>query len=145
MGFLLIIAGSAALANAPATDPLAHQLFGHWQTETRHGIVEISACENAAQGILCGRLITSYGIRANPALRDVNNKDAALRNRPLRNIPMLQGFHRKDNELVGGTIYNGEDGGTYQATLTLIDANTLKVKGCIVWPLCKSQTWTRVK
>lgn len=143
MSLLLIIAGSAALANAP--DPLAHQLYGRWQTETRHGIVEIGACDTAAHGPLCGRLVDSDGMRANPALRDTNNKEPSLRSRPLRGITMLQGFHRKDGELVGGTIYNGEDGGTYQATLTMVDANTLKVKGCIVWPLCKSQTWKRVK
>ena len=47
--------------------------------------------------------------------------------------------------MTGGAIYNGDDGGTYKATITPIDADHLKVRGCIVWPLCKSQTWTRVR
>ncbi len=41
--------------------------------------------------------------------------------------------------------YNGDDGGTYKATITPIDADHLKVRGCIVWPLCKTQTWMRVR
>jgi uncharacterized protein (DUF2147 family) len=46
---------------------------------------------------------------------------------------------------VGGTIYNADDGGTYQATVTPEGRDVLKVKGCIVWPLCKSQTWKRLR
>jgi len=38
-----------------------------------------------------------------------------------------------------------DDGKTYKATVTPIDANTLKVRGCIFVPLCKTQTWTRVR
>jgi len=78
-------------------------------------------------------------------MRDINNKDANLRSRKLMNLQIISGFTRESDGWSGGSIYNGEDGGTYKATVTPIDADHLKVKGCIIWPLCKSQTWTRIR
>jgi hypothetical protein len=54
-------------------------------------------------------------------------------------------FPRSNDGWEGGSIYNPEDGGTYKATITIADADTLKLKGCIVWPLCKTQTWKRLR
>lgn len=130
----------AAAALAPAMPPRADAALGRWLTETRHGIVEITACG----GSLCGRLVTSDSIRADPQRRDVNNRDPAQRQRPLKGLAMLQGFKRSGSRWDGGSVYNPEDGGTYHGTLTVVDADTLKVRGCIVWPLCKSQLWKRV-
>lgn len=126
---------------AAAAAPSPQDALGRWQTETKHGVVEIAACGPS----ICGRLVESDALRTNPQLRDIRNKDAAQRDRMLKGLTILQGFHAKSGEWAGGTIYNGDDGGTYQATLTMIDHDTLKVKGCIVWPLCKSQTWKRLR
>lgn len=126
---------------AAAAAPSPQDALGQWQTETKHGVVEIAACGPS----ICGRLVESDALRTNPQLRDIRNKDAAQRDRMLKGLTILQGFHAKSGEWAGGTIYNGDDGGTYQATLTMIDRDTLKVKGCIVWPLCKSQTWKRLR
>ena len=114
---------------------------GRWKTETRNGIVEIAPCG----GSICGKLVSSDGLRANPDLRDVKNKDATLQARKLMGVQILGGFARDGASWSGGTIYNGDDGGTYKATVTPIDADHLKVRGCIVWPLCKTQSWTRVR
>lgn len=126
---------------AAAAVPAAQDAVGRWQTETRHGVVEITTCGPS----ICGKLLESDAIRTNPQSRDTQNKDATQRDRLLKGLMMLQGFHAKGNEWAGGTIYNAEDGGTYQATLIPTDHDTLKVKGCIVWPLCKSQTWKRLR
>ena len=132
--FALLAAGTAAAA-APG------DVVGRWKTESRGGVVEITECGQS----ICGRLVSSDGLKENPALKDVNNKDASLRSRPLKNMLLLKGFERKKDEWSGGSIYNAEDGGTYNATITMLDANRLKLKGCIVWPLCKTQTWTRIR
>ena len=132
-GFLML-AGLASAALSPDT------AFGRWQTETRHGIVEVERCGAS----ICGKLTGSDGLKVNPNLLDVNNKDVPRRGRRMMNLQFMSGFVRGDGEWTGGTIYNGDDGGTYKATITPIDADHLKVRGCIVWPLCKSQTWTRV-
>jgi uncharacterized protein (DUF2147 family) len=43
-----------------------------------------------------------------------------------------------------GQVYNAEDGKTYTGNLTLQDANTIKLEGCILGGLvCKAQTWSR--
>jgi len=134
--------GLVTLAAAAAATLLNPDLaIGRWHTETRNGLVEVEKCGPS----ICGELIGSDGLRANPNLLDSNNKDASLRGRRLMGVQILSGFTRSAREWSGGTIYNGEDGGTYKATVTPMDADHLKVRGCIIWPLCKTQTWTRVR
>ena len=131
----------AALAATPAFAANPDVAVGKWRTPSRHGVVDISPCGAS----LCGRLIESDNIRTNSDLRDVNNKEAAKRSRKLKDLQILGGFTRGSTAWNGGTIYNPEDGGTYKATITPAGADTLKLKGCIVWPLCKTQTWTRIR
>lgn len=127
-----------AVVSAPA---LAADPTGLWQTPTRSGQVEISRCGAS----LCGRLVSSEGLKADPALKDVNNANARLRGRPLRNLTILSGFSGGPTEWSGGSIYNAEDGRTYSGSLTLDGADTLKLRDCVVAPLCKTQTWTRLR
>ncbi|MEJ2459597.1 MAG: DUF2147 domain-containing protein [Novosphingobium sp.] len=130
---------TAAIAS-PAFAVSPDTVLGKWQTPTRHGVVEIARCDKS----ICGRLLNSDGIRADADLRDVNNKDEAKRNRKVKGLAMLGGFTRHDSKWSGGWVYNAEDGGTYKATITPTGPDSLKLKGCIVWPLCKTQTWTRL-
>lgn len=131
------LAGAACLAgSALAADPT-----GLWQTPSRGGQVEISKCGAS----LCGRLISSEGLKADPALKDVNNASAGLRDRPLKNLTILTGFSGGPKEWTGGSIYNAEDGKTYSGTITMDGDNTLKLRGCVVVPICKTQTWTRLR
>jgi len=127
------------LAMAAGASPDA--VIGRWKTETRNGIVEITRCGAS----LCGKLLTSDGIAAAPGLKDMKNKDEKLRARPLKGLQILGGFSQKGAIWDGGTIYNAEDGKTYEARITPVDTNTLKLRGCIFVPLCKNQTWTRAR
>lgn len=136
-----IFAAAALAASALAAPALAGDPTGLWQTPTNGGQVRIERCGNA----LCGTLVTSAAIRANPNQLDVNNKDAAQRSRTLRGLRMLSGFTGGPTEWRGGSVYNPEDGGTYRGTITMTNDNTLRLRGCIVAPLCKTQTWTRVQ
>lgn len=136
VGFAMV----AALACSQALAASPDLAIGKWRTPSKHGIVDIARCG----GSICGRLIESDNIRTNPDLRDVNNKDATKRNRKLKDLQIVGGFARGSDAWTGGTIYNPEDGGTYKATITPA-GDTLKLKGCIVWPLCKTQTWTRIR
>ena len=134
------LAASALAASAFAAPPSGDPT-GLWQTSTNGGQVRISRCGQA----LCGVLVTSDHIRANPATTDGHNRNAAQRNRTLRNLPMLNGFTGGPTEWRNGSVYNPDDGGTYRGTITMRDANTLRLRGCIVAPLCKTQTWTRIR
>jgi uncharacterized protein (DUF2147 family) len=131
---MLVLAAGAAPQNADAA-------IGRWKTETRNAIVEVARCGAS----ICGRVITSDALRTQPEMRDINNKDAALRNRAIKGMQMLSGFTRDGNGWSGGTIYNADDGKTYSAKVTPVGADQLKVRGCVFVPLCKTQTWTRVR
>lgn len=134
MVLALALAAAATVAGPDAA-------IGRWKTETKNGIVEITHCGDS----ICGKLIGSDGLRENPNMLDTKNSDAALRGRKLMGLQILGGFKRDGNVWSGGTIYKADDGGTYKATVTPTDADHLNLRGCIVWPLCKTQTWTRVR
>jgi uncharacterized protein (DUF2147 family) len=94
---------------------------------------------------LCGKVVTSDRIKADPALADTKNRNAALRARPLKDLQILQGFTGGPPQWKGGTVYNPEDGGTYKGSIKLVDPDTLRLTGCIFAPLCKTETWRRIK
>ena len=132
---------SALPAITPASAAEGDSVLGTWRAASKNGVIEISRCGTS----ICGKLMNSDLIRTNPELLDVHNKDEAKRTRKLKGLQILGGFERDDGKWTGGSIYNPEDGGTYKATITPAGPDTLKLKGCIVWPLCKTQTWTRMK
>lgn len=136
-----VLAAAAVVAAALASPALAADPTGLWQTPTNGGQVRITRCGQA----LCGALVTSNHIRAEPNARDEHNKDASQRNRTLRGLTMLSGFTGGPTEWRGGSVYNPADGGTYRGTITMTSDNSLRLRGCIVAPLCKTQTWTRVQ
>jgi uncharacterized protein (DUF2147 family) len=83
--------------------------------------------------------------RTDANARDEHNRNAAQRSRTLRNLPMLTGFTGGPTEWRNGSVYNPADGGTYRGTITMTNDNSLRLRGCIVAPLCKTQTWTRIQ
>lgn len=135
---LVTLLGVALAAAAPQGPDAA---IGRWKTQTRNAIVEIERCGTS----ICGRILTSDALRTNPDTRDAKNSNAALRNRPLRGLQILSGFKASGNGWTGGQIYNAEDGRTYSADVTPEGADQLKVRGCVFRPLCRTQTWTRLR
>lgn len=101
------------------------------------GIVEIARCGAA----YCGRIV---GGAFDPDMRDTRNKNPALRNRSIQGLPIMTGFAGGPTSWTGGRIYRPLDGGTYSGSITLDGGDTLHLKGCIVWPLCRTQTWHRI-
>lgn len=132
---------AALAAGALASPAFAADATGLWATPANGGQVEIARCGNS----LCGKLITSAHIKSDPTLKDIKNKDAAQRNRTLKGLQMLYDFTGGPTKWTGGKVYNPEDGGTYSGTIEMVSDNQLKLKGCIVAPLCKTQVWTRVR
>ena len=132
--FIGLLAAAAIAANP-------NLALGRWRTETDNGIVEIVRCGPT----ICGRIAGSDRLRSNPTQTDAHNRNPALRGRKLLGLQILGGFTGSGGAWTGGTIYNADDGGTYRATLTPLNTDHLKVRGCIIWPLCKSQVWTRIR
>ena len=134
----LIVTGLAGNALA---DPK-----GVWLNEARDSHVKIYACENDDEE-LCGEIVwlkNPLGKDGKPR-RDVKNEDESLRDRQVMGLQIITGMEDEGSgEWEDGEIYNPRDGEIYDAELEEIDANTLKVSGC-VWFLCKTQTWTRIE
>jgi uncharacterized protein (DUF2147 family) len=124
-----------SFAGAAAASPIA----GVWRTPVHNADIEVFDCGSA----VCGKVINSDLLRANPEMKDVHNSDTGLRDRQVKGLQMISGFTGGPSEWKGGEIYNPDDGHTYHGTITMQDPNTLKLTGCVVFPLCKSQVWHR--
>lgn len=132
---------AAALVFAIATPAMAADIVGRWRTPGNGGEVELYKCGAA----ICGKLISSAHLVKEPGALDSKNKDGSLHGRKLKGLTFLTGFTGGPTEWKGGKVYNPEDGNTYAGTITATDENTLKLKGCVVAPLCKTQVWTRIR
>ncbi len=130
---LAVVTTAGAAAASPAS--------GAWRSPTRNGLIQIYDCGTG----ICGRVEGGDDINANPDVRDLHNKDAALRSRRVKGLVIMTGFNGGPSEWTGGSVYDPDSGATYHGTVTVVDANTLHLKGCIFGPLCRTETWTRAR
>ncbi len=75
---------------------------------------------------------------------DSENPNVALRKRPLAGLRIGTGFSLEGDHWRGGTLYDPGKGRSYNATLRLIDADHLEVRGYVGIPAFgRNQIWTR--
>ncbi len=134
---LSAIAGVAALAAGAAH--AASPADGVWRTPEKHGVVEVFDCG----GALCARIVTSDTLKVDPQEKDLRNKDPSLRSRPMKGLVVIWGMTGGPPSWKGGQAYDPDDGRIYTGSLRLVNADTLSMTGCIVFPLCRSETWKR--
>lgn len=129
----MIMASSGAVAQpANSADPT-----GEWLVAERVARIQIVNCED-------GRLWGVVSWEMNPGI-DSKNPDPALRTRPTLGMPILLGMSQTKANQWDGQIYNSENGKTYTANISLVDAHTLRVRGCVFGFLCGGENWTRVE
>jgi sterol desaturase/sphingolipid hydroxylase (fatty acid hydroxylase superfamily)/uncharacterized protein (DUF2147 family) len=142
----LMIAGMCfPSASTPAIALESDPILGEWATQGMSAKVKVAPCAERA-ALICGTITWLWEPvdDRGRAKTDTENPDARLRGRPLIGLPILSGFRRAAaGELAGGTIYNPEDGRTYDATLRLRGADTLIVEGCFL-VFCRKQVWRKV-
>ena len=138
----MFVLGAAALAvvSLSAVASAATPADGLWRAESGGGVIELHECGDA----LCGRLSDSTGLRLNPFIKDDANPKPELRDHLIHGMDILHGFHGGPTEWTNGRIYNPNSGKTYTGSLKLLDADHIKLSGCLVYPLCKSQVWRRI-
>lgn len=78
---------------------------------------------------------------------DKNNPDPALRDAPLRGYRMLKDFtYKGGDEWTEGTIYDPQNGSTYNCVIVMKDDNTLEIRGYIgVEAFGRTDVWKRLK
>ena len=130
------------LTALPATG--RDELHGEWITPGCASRVRIHPC-TAAPESTCGTITWLWESvdRAGHPVRDANNGDATLRERPLDGLEILGGLRRSEaGRWTGGSVYNPEDGRHYSANLRLRSAEVLELEGCVLF-ICKQQIWRR--
>ncbi|MSP51005.1 MAG: DUF2147 domain-containing protein [Alphaproteobacteria bacterium] len=135
---VLFVLASASLVAACLAAPVAAEPIGLWLTEGGKSRVKIEPCAER----LCGTIVW---LREDLPGIDARNEGEALRARPILGITLIAGFKPSgEARWNGGTIYNPEDGRTYDSKIELADPHTLRVSGCVLF-FCKAQHWTRVE
>jgi len=122
--------------------PRAHAqdgLLGQW-TEPGGSTIAIYSC---ASGV-CAKLIALS--RHVHASTDVQNPDAALRQRPLCGLQIGSGFHPNGpNAADGGQLYDPKSGKTYSGSMAS-SGDTLKLRGYVGFKLFgRTELWTRAR
>lgn len=140
----LSLAGPPALANEPDA------ILGHWKTAEEKSRVEIFRCGERYCGRIASLKEPTYpaddpqGMAGQPKV-DRNNPDAALQVRPIVGLQLMEGFTYSGSNLwEGGTIYDPENGKSYQCKMTLTAPDRLEVRGFIGISLFgRTSLWTR--
>lgn len=142
-------------AIAPVTSAQAQSVMGTWLTASGVAQVKIEPCANPASGALCGfivGLINPKGpdgvVVAPDVATDYRNENPALRSRKVLGMPLIWGFKKTSdpNAFESGQIYNGENGKTYSANISLQPDGTLRLRGYVGSPMFgETQIWTRAK
>lgn len=115
----------------PAADPT-----GEWLVAEAVARIRIVDCNGSLWGVVSWE--------ARPGV-DSKNPNPDQRSRPTLGMPVLLGMTQTEPNQWGGHIYNSEDGRTYSANISLTNANTLRVQGCVLRILCGGENWSRVQ
>jgi uncharacterized protein (DUF2147 family) len=139
-----------------ATTASAQQgsVTGTWLTASGVAQVRIGPCSDASAGPICGyivNLISPKGpdgqVVAPDAATDYRNENPALRSRKVIGMPLIWGFKKTadPNAFEDGKVYNGENGKTYNANISLQPDGKLRLRGYVGTPMFgETQLWTRV-
>ena len=133
--FIAVLAFVLAPALALAADP-----SGLWSRTNDAGETHIRIAPSGS--VFTGTIEWMENPR-----NDTENPDPALQDRPLVGVQIFNDMAQVSDVKWEGSLYNPEDGNTYEGSLTVIDANTLELEGCvriIIFPICDSDTWTMV-
>ena len=147
VALLFGLLASSASAQSPS-------VMGTWLTASGKAQVRIGPCSNPAGGPVCGfivGLIDPKGpdgvVVAPDVATDWRNTDPAMRSRKVMGMPLIWGFKKTSdpNTFEEGQIYNGENGKTYNANVSLQPDGKLRLRGYVGSPMFgETQFWTRV-
>lgn len=141
-GFLL---ASVMMLSAMAMGQ-AGQVVGFWLTGDKDSQVEIlRKTDNKYYGRIVW-LDEPLNDQGKPKVDD-ENPDKAKHTTPIIGLEILKGFSYNDSkkEWAGGTIYDPQNGKTYDCYMWFDGNNTLKIKGYVLGMrfLGRETTWTR--
>lgn len=122
------------------------KILGLWQTGSGKGRILITKYGDNKYGGKIVWLREPLNAEGKPKT-DLKNPEAIKRSRLKMGLNNLLGFtYEGDNRYENGTIYDPENGKTYKCVITLVNKNTLTVKGYTgITIIGRTDTWRRVK
>lgn len=149
-----LVATVALCVVSTAASAQQGSVMGTWLTASGVAQVRLGPCPDAASGPLCGfivGLINPKGpdgqVVAPDVATDYRNENPSLRSRKVIGMPLIWGFKATSdpNSFESGKIYNGENGKTYSANISLQPDGKLRLRGYVGSPMFgETQLWTRV-
>ena len=138
----VLVLATLSCVQSIASEDLS-RIEGVWLKEDGDGWIELTIVSGELTGSIAGS--PQDPDNRNPPRLDGQNPDPALRSRPLLGLTILAGFrHEADGRWVGGQIYDPNSGKTYRGTITVLDDNTLDLRGYVGIPLIgRTETWRR--
>lgn len=119
-----------------------HDVSGIWWTRSGNAQVEIVVTDDGES--IEGTVIWSDQTKAADSPEDSDEAESAdLSGRDLAGTVILEDHERGRKGWSGGTIYNLKNGKAYRSNVSLQDADTLAVEGCLGF-FCRTQEWRRV-
>ena len=120
----------------------SESIEGVWIAADDDGLIEIRINDGLLSGVIAGSL--SDPERKNPARHDDLNPDPDLRERPLLGLAIFSGLQASGSNKWKGEVYDPNSGKTYKCTVTLVDTDTVKIRGYIGFSLLgRTEEWTR--
>lgn len=67
------------------------------------------------------------------------------KDKPLMGMLVLSGLKKEAGRYVDGKVYDADEGKEYKCSMTLMSQEKLQVTACVLFGICQSHYWTRVK
>lgn len=135
---ILFLIAPLPAATAQALDPT-----GIWLTEKGDAKVRVTRCGAGVCGVVIW-LRDPIDPATGKAQIDDKNSNPRLAKRPIIGLGLFSGMRPSGANKWSGTIYNADDGKSYDSHVSVTGADTLRVEGC-VGAFCGGETWTRTK
>lgn len=141
---LILLFGVSLLTGFAAVTGASHRIEGRWLTADRQGWIDIRLQSGIPAGFIAGS--PQDPERRQPQRQDVHNPDPALRDRPLHGLQIIRDMSQNGSNRWKGLIYDPNSGKTFNCTLTMVDDNTLRLRGYVGISLFgRTETWTRIR
>ena len=145
LGIALLALGALGLSSF-TQDNDADRLIGIWEPSHGKAKIKIEKIGSKYYGKIVWLKEPVDPETGKPKV-DKNNPDESLRSTPLRGYRILKDFEYTDkDEWSEGTIYDPENGSTYNCIIKMSDENTLDIRGYIgIQTLGRTDVWKRLK
>ena len=127
----LSVASSAFAVPTFAEGTRADEALGVWVRTKKDWLVEFKMCADNPD-LLCGEVIAGDGL-------DKGTGESVV---GVQMLYDLERHHRKDDRWVG-SMYNPGDGHVYAGSVTVLDDGRIKMAGCMMKIMCRSEKWPR--